>query len=103
MTAADRQTLKPRGRVPVIGLVGGMGSGKSLVAAEFGRLGARIVSGDQMGHEALREQDLRMEIIRRWGNKVLGADGQVDRAKLGPLVFGDLAQLRVLESLVFPY
>jgi dephospho-CoA kinase len=88
---------------PVIGLIGGMGSGKSCVAAEFARHGGRIVSGDRLGHEALRQPEIRAAVIRRFGKEIVGSDGEIDRGKLGPLVFADEQQRKELESLVFPY
>jgi dephospho-CoA kinase len=88
---------------PVIGLIGGIGSGKSLVAAEFARRGGRIVSGDKAGHEALRQPPIREQVVRHFGPEVLAVDGQVDRKKLGARVFADPAARQALETLVFPY
>jgi dephospho-CoA kinase len=86
----------------VVGLVGGMGSGKSRVAEEFARRGARVISGDQLGHEALRRPKVRDSVVARWGREVLDARGQIDRGKLGAIVFRDLAELRALEAILFP-
>jgi dephospho-CoA kinase len=88
---------------PVIGLIGGIGSGKSQVAAVFAQRGARVVSGDQFGHEALRQRDLRARVVQRWGPEVLDEHGEIDRRKLGAQVFADPAQRRELEALVFPW
>jgi dephospho-CoA kinase len=88
---------------PVIGLIGGIGSGKSRVAAEFARFGARIVSGDQLGHEALRQPEIGRQVTGRWGTRILKADGTINRSSLGALVFADAAQLRELERFVFPF
>jgi dephospho-CoA kinase len=95
--------MASKGRVPVIGLVGGIGSGKSLVAEEFARHGGRVVSGDQLGHEALRQPAIRAQVLRRWGPKVVGPDGEIDRRQLGAIVFGDPAERQALESMVFGY
>jgi dephospho-CoA kinase len=88
---------------PVIGLIGGIGSGKSRVAEAFVRRGARVISGDRIGHEALRQPDVREQVARRWGRGILDAAGEVDRRKLGAAVFADPAQRRELEALVFPW
>jgi dephospho-CoA kinase len=88
---------------PVIGLIGGIGSGKSQAAAAFARHGARVVSGDKAGHEALQQRDIRDCVVRRWGAGVLNEQGEINRRRLGALVFADPAQLRELEALVFPY
>jgi dephospho-CoA kinase len=88
---------------PVVGLIGGIGSGKSRVAAEFARRGAVIIAGDQLGHEALRQPAVKEQIVRRWGDGVLGEKGEIDRRKLGRIVFADRAELRALEAMSFPW
>jgi dephospho-CoA kinase len=87
----------------VIGLIGGIGSGKSRVAAEFARHGAAVISGDQHGHEALRQPDIRNRVVERWGAGVLDAQGQIDRRALGRRVFADAGELQALERIVFPW
>src|SRR5438105_3251594 len=88
---------------PVLGLIGGIGSGKSVVAEELARRGARIVSGDRLGHEALRQPDIRERIVERWGRGVLDAAGEIDRRKVGAIVFGEERERKALENIVFPY
>src|SRR6476646_932244 len=58
---------------PEIGLLGGIGSGKSQVSAALARRGGRVVAGDPLGHEALRQPEVVAEIVRRWGPGVLDA------------------------------
>jgi len=87
----------------VVGLVGGMGSGKSRVAAEFARRGARVISGDELGHEGLRQPEIRDLVVRRWGRGMLAADDSIDRGKLGRVVFADPAERLALEGLLFPW
>jgi dephospho-CoA kinase len=99
MEAGPADTSK---RILVVGLIGGMGSGKSLVAAELARRGARVISGDRLGHEALKQPDIRARVVERWGPAVLDGGGEIDRRKLGAIVFGDVRQRRALEALVFP-
>ncbi len=91
------------GRKPVVGLIGGIGSGKSRVAAEFARHGARVIVGDQLGHEALRQPAVKEQIAARWGRDVFDAAGEVDRRRLARIVFADPAELRALEALTFPW
>jgi dephospho-CoA kinase len=88
---------------PVIGLIGGIGSGKSQVSAALARRGGRVVAGDPLGHEALRQPEVVAEIVRRWGPGVLDAAGQVDRRTLGARVFADPAERRELEAIVHPW
>jgi dephospho-CoA kinase len=90
-------------RVPVVGLIGGMGSGKSRVAAEFARRGARIVSGDQYGHEALCQPEVRSKAVERWGPGILDERGEINRRALGAIVFADPGERKALEALSFPW
>jgi dephospho-CoA kinase len=90
-------------RKPVIGLIGGVGSGKSLAAVEFAKYGGRIVSGDAFGHEALRRPEIKEQVVRRWGREILNDQGEVDRGKLGAIVFADSKERKTLEGLVFPW
>jgi dephospho-CoA kinase len=87
----------------VIGLIGGIGSGKSAVAAEFGRHGAAIISGDQLGHEALRQPSIRHKVVETFGNGIIKTDSDIDRRKLADIVFADVGRLRELEQIVFPW
>ncbi len=90
-------------RKPIVGLVGGMGSGKSCVARAFAKHGGFLVAGDLLGHEALLQPDILARITQRWGDRALGTDGKVDRKKLGKIVFASPVERANLELLVFPY
>jgi dephospho-CoA kinase len=87
---------------PVVGLIGGIGSGKSAAAAQFERRGAVVIAADQLGHEALAQPAIRDAIVKRWPG-VVGEDGQIDRRKLGAIVFGDEDSRRELEAMTHPY
>jgi dephospho-CoA kinase len=71
----------------VIGLLGGVASGKSMVARQLAQLGAGVLDADRAGHEALRLPAVEAAVRRRWGEGVFGADGHVDRARLAEIVF----------------
>jgi dephospho-CoA kinase len=90
-------------RKPVICLVGGIGSGKSLVAAVLARHGGFVIAGDLLGHEALRQPEVRRRVLERWGHALLDEHNEIDRRRLGKIVFASAAELRVLETLVFPW
>ncbi|HEY1375168.1 MAG TPA: dephospho-CoA kinase [Gemmataceae bacterium] len=90
-------------RCPVIGLVGGIGSGKSRVSAALARRGGRVVAGDPLGHEALRQPAVREKVIAGWEPGVLDAAGEIDRRKLGAVVFADECQRKALEAIVQPW
>jgi dephospho-CoA kinase len=84
----------------VIGLLGGMGSGKSRVAAEFARHGACIVNADQLGHEALRQPAIRDHLVQRWGRDILDENGEIDRSRVARIVFAEEAERKKLEAVV---
>jgi dephospho-CoA kinase len=100
MSAGDDRMF---GRKRVIGLIGGMGSGKSSVGALLERRGGYLISADELGHEALRQPALIERVVARFGAAILDERGVVDRRRLGRIVFADPAELRALEDLVFPY
>jgi dephospho-CoA kinase len=91
------------GNKPVIGLIGGIGSGKSQVATAFARNGARVIAGDQLGQAALRDPDIRARVASRWGGAVLDEHGDIDRRRLGAIVFADSAERKALEAIVHPW
>ena len=88
---------------PVLGLVGGIGAGKSHVSAALERRGGRIVAGDPLGHEALKQKNVIALVVERWGREVLDQNGQVDRRKLGAIVFADDEDRKELEVMVHPW
>ncbi len=88
---------------PVVGLVGGIGSGKSRVAALFRERGGRVIAGDDLGHEALRQPAIRARITARWGKELLDDTGAINRRRLAVIVFADAAQRHALEAIVHPW
>ena len=90
-------------RPVVIGLTGGVASGKSTVADMFRRLGATVLKGDRIGHEILDDHHVQSKIRAIWGESVFD-NGIVDRAALGNIVFGspNREQLNRLESITHP-
>ena len=85
---------------PVIGIVGGIGSGKSTVADLFRQAGCVVVDADRIGHEVLTLPAVKDKLVRRFGREILAADGAIDRAALGKIVFDDPAKLEVLSAIV---
>lgn len=86
----------------VIGIVGAIGSGKSMVAAELVKRGGFLIAADPFGHEALRQPDIIAKVKERWGAGVI-KNGGVDRRALGTRVFADGNERGELEKLVFPF
>ena len=90
------------GRVPFVGLTGGIGSGKSTALAELAELGAATLSADAVVHELLGGAEVRDAIVARLGAEALAADGTVDRAAVAALVFSRADDRAWLEGLLWP-
>ena len=85
-----------------IGIIGGIGSGKSTASALFRQLGAAVVDADNIGHQTLLLSPVKETVRKRWGTEVFGADGEIDRRKLAAVVFADEKELTYLKSLTHP-
>jgi dephospho-CoA kinase len=87
----------------VIGLTGGIGSGKSTVAQLLAELGARAIDLDKTGHAVLQKgSDVYHKAVSEFGQGVLAENGEIDRAKLGKIVFGSPGALKRLNSITHP-
>jgi len=87
----------------VIGLTGSIGTGKSEAARQLEALGASIISADQVGHEAYTPNTEAWEqVVATFGNDILQEDGEIDRRKLGAVVFSDPSQLEKLNEIMHP-
>jgi dephospho-CoA kinase len=90
----------------VIGLLGGVASGKSLVSRQFEQLGAGILDADRAGHEALLLPHVEAAARARWGDGILGPDGHIDRRRLAAIVFANgpeaAGERKYLEKLTHP-
>ena len=84
-------------------MTGGIGAGKSETLRAFERHGAAVISSDEIVHHLLRnDPEVKGAIVERLGEGVLDSDGEVDRRKVGRVVFSDRAQLAWLEQLLHP-
>jgi dephospho-CoA kinase len=87
----------------VVGLTGGIGSGKSAAAEEFGRLGATVVDTDAIAHELTQAGGAAMPQVKRlFGEEYVDVHGAMDRAKMRALAFRDATARRKLEALLHP-
>lgn len=105
MAAAERQ--RHRRRLPVtafvVGLTGGIGSGKSAAADIFAELGASVVDTDAIAHELTGPRGAAMTaIVAAFGTEVVAADGSLDRAAMRRLVFADAQARKRLEAILHP-
>jgi dephospho-CoA kinase len=74
-------------KVPILGITGGIASGKTLVTRQLEREGAAVVSADALAHEVLELEEVKRAAQQRWGDAIFTAGGQVDRAALAKIVF----------------
>ncbi len=89
----------------IIGLLGGIASGKSAVATELAALGAVVLDADQAAHEVINLPTVQQALVERWGKSILKTSGEIDRAAVAQRVFADgetdeetgRAELRFLE------
>ena len=87
---------------PVIGICGGIGSGKSAVAAVLRACGCEVCVSDHVARRVLEQPEIRAAIVSRVGSALLGPDGSIDRAALGRAIFADEAVRRDIERIMHP-
>jgi len=85
----------------IIGITGGIASGKSIVAEFFIHKNIPVIDADKIGHEILRNESIKNQIILCFGDSIL-KDGDIDRKKLGKIVFHDMQKLHELNAIVHP-
>lgn len=86
-----------------IGLTGGIGSGKSVVADLLQQRGASIIDADRLGHEAYTHgSEAWRQVVAAFGTDLLTAAGEIDRRKLGAIVFADPVDLERLNKIMHP-
>jgi dephospho-CoA kinase len=88
----------------VIGILGGIGSGKSTVGGMLRELGCVVATSDDFARQALREPAIKQQIVKWWGNDMLNrATGEIDRSKIARIVFANPDERRRLETLTHPW
>jgi len=87
---------------PIIGILGGICSGKSTVAAEFAKLGCKVIDADKIAHELLQKKAVREKIASLWGRTILDSAGKIDHQKLAKVVFANADKLSSLNKLIHP-
>ena len=98
---SDLRGLK--GVIPLIGLTGGIGSGKTAVSDQLGKLGAGIIDTDVIAHQITAANGFAIEPIRKhFGSDYIDANGALDRAKMRTLVFAKPEEKKALEAITHP-
>lgn len=90
------------GKKPIIGILGGIGSGKSTVASILSKLGCKVIDADKIGHRVLDRKDVKQKTIGLFGEGILGHSGRIDRRKLSDIVFADADKLLLLNRTIHP-
>jgi dephospho-CoA kinase len=86
-----------------VGLTGGIASGKSTVGGMLREFDCPVLDADTLGHELLeRGQEAREEVVREFGDEILDAHGNVDRSKLGQIIFADASKRARLNQILHP-
>ncbi|MDH4239526.1 MAG: dephospho-CoA kinase [Phycisphaerae bacterium] len=88
---------------PIIGILGGMCSGKSTVAGEFVKLGCKVIDADKIARELLEKKTIREQIVVLFGRTVLDSEGKIDSKKLAGVVFGNADKLSSLNKIIHPF
>lgn len=89
--------------LPIIGITGGIGSGKSFVARLFGELGCCVIHSDDQVRQAYEDAAIRQTLRDWWGASVFKPDGSVDRSAIAAKVFSDDSERQRLEKLLHPW
>jgi len=87
---------------PLIGLLGGIGAGKSTAAACFVRLGCGLIDADRLAHEVLQKPEIVQSVVERFGSGILSDSGLVDRKKLATVAFSSQTALDALTGIIHP-
>jgi len=97
LAGVERENKKP-----VIGILGGIGSGKSTAAAEFERLGCGLIDADKIAHQLLDEPQIKKKVIEAFGSSILNKDNKIGRKKLADIVFAERSKLTQLNNIIHP-
>ncbi len=89
-------------RIKVIGIAGGIASGKSTIAEMLESLGADIIDADKICHQLINTRDIAREITKKWGNHIQDDYGKIKRQELAKIVFSDREDVSALNSIIHP-
>ena len=89
-------------RKPIIGILGGICSGKSTVAAEFAKLGCKVIDADKIAKNLLDREDIKGIIADLFGGSIIDPAGKIDSRKLADIVFADTEKLSSLNEIIHP-
>jgi len=90
------------GKKPIIGILGGICSGKSAVASEFAKLGCGLIDADKIAHELLDKEEIKNKIVSLFGEAIIEPEGKIDNRKLADIVFANTEKLSLLNKIIHP-
>jgi dephospho-CoA kinase len=88
---------------PVIGIIGGIGAGKSFVAKQFESLGCCVIDADKIAKQAYQDPAILDQLITWWGAQIRSESGSIDREKLAKIVFNHAPEMAKLEGVIHPF
>ncbi len=89
-------------RIKVIGITGGIASGKSTIAGMLESLGADLIDADKICHQLINTKEIALEITKRWGNHLQDTNGKIKRDMLAEIVFSDEKEISALNCIIHP-
>lgn len=89
-------------KINVIGISGGIASGKSTIAKMLGSLGAAVIDADVICHQLIDCKEIKPAIVEKWGAHILTKQGKISRRNLGKIVFSDKKELQTLNDIIHP-
>ncbi|UCE48670.1 MAG: dephospho-CoA kinase [Phycisphaerales bacterium] len=87
----------------MIGIMGGIASGKSAVAAEFAKLGCKVIDADEIVYTLLNDDTVKERIVACFGRAILNSAGRIDHEKLAGKVFAEAEKLAALNEIIHPF
>lgn len=94
--------MKKTSKKPVIGILGGIASGKSFVSKQFAKLGCAVIDADEISHEVLLEEQIKNAIRNEFGNAIFDDLGNINRKRLAEIIFNDEEKVSKLNSIIHP-
>ncbi len=91
-----------KARKKIIGIVGGIGSGKSTVAAMFGKLGCAVIDADKIAHKVIEKNLIKKRLQKLFGNDIITRNGRIDRRKLAEVAFVSRQKAAQLNRIIHP-
>tara|TARA_Y100000588_G_scaffold330098_1_gene366764 strand:- start:371 stop:964 length:594 start_codon:yes stop_codon:yes gene_type:complete len=86
----------------VIGVTGGIGSGKSTFTVLLAEFGAKVIDADKVAHQIIEEEEVRNELICAFGEEIVDGQGKIKRSELGKMAFSSQEMVHVLNNIVHP-